>query len=125
MNKTPRISEAEWQIMKIIWSQSPITAAQIIDALDGQYDWKPKTVRALLSRLLNKEAIGFDKQGRTYAYYPLVSEEDCVKSESQSFLKRVYGGAINVMFASFLQEQDLTKDDIEELKRILEKKRGN
>lgn len=123
MSKIPRISEAEWQIMKIIWARSPITAAEVIAALDDQVYWKPKTIKTLLSRLLNKEAIGFDKQGRTYVYYPLVSEEECVKSESQSFLKRVYGGAVNVMFASFLEEQDLSREDIEELKRILDKKR--
>ncbi|WP_025849760.1 BlaI/MecI/CopY family transcriptional regulator [Paenibacillus ehimensis] len=122
MKELPKISEAEWEVMKILWSRSPQTANEVIEALEGQMDWKPKTVRTLISRLLQKNAIAFQETGRTYLYYPLVSQEDYVQTETQSFLKRLYGGAVKPLLVHFLREQKLSSDEISELKRILDQK---
>jgi len=87
--------------------------------------WKPYTIKTLLNRLLTKEAIGFDKSGREYIYYPLIDEADYVKSESRSFLKRLFGGSLMPMLATMVENDDLTLEDIEILKkRIIEKKMG-
>lgn len=123
MKQIPKISDTEWQIMKVIWSKWPVTANQVIEDLEGKTNWKPRTVRTLLGRLTAKKAIGFEKENRTYSYFPIVMEDECVKAESCSFLKRVYNGAFNAMLVNFLEEQDLTNEDIEELKRILDKKK--
>ncbi|MCX7747362.1 MAG: BlaI/MecI/CopY family transcriptional regulator [Clostridia bacterium] len=123
MKQLPQISETEWQVMKVIWTKSPITASLVISQLEESTNWKPKTVKTLLGRLVKKNALGFEKENREYLYYPLVSEQDCVKAENQSFLKRVYDGAFNVMFARFLEEQQLSDKEIDELKRILEEKK--
>lgn len=122
MQPIPRISESEWEVMKIVWVNAHITANEVVDQLEGITAWKPKTIKTLLNRLLKKEALGFEKKGQSYVYYPLVTESECVKSESQSFLNRVYGGAVSTMLVSFLEEQTLSKEDIEQLKRILDKK---
>lgn len=122
MKKIAKISETEWYVMKIIWSNNPITANEVIEKLEGVSDWKPKTVKTLLNRLLKKKIISFNKENRAYLYYPLITEQECMKAESQSFLERIYGGSFNLMIANFLEERDLSKTDIEELKRILEKK---
>jgi BlaI family penicillinase repressor len=119
----PNISEAEWEVMKIIWSNSPCSSNDVIDALEHSNAWKPKTIKTLISRLLSKNVIGFKQEGRSYIYYPLVSEKECIKAESDSFLKRVYNGALKTMLVNFMQESDLTKEDIEELKRILEERK--
>lgn len=127
MREIPRISDAEWEVMKILWSQSPSTASQVIEALREKTNWKPKTVKTLLSRLVKKGAIGFEldkKDSRKYHYYPLISEEKQVKAESRSFLDRVYGGSLNVMIANFLEEKELSPDEIDELKAVLEKQSG-
>ena len=123
MKKLPQISDTEWQIMKILWANAPLTANQVIKDLEGIMPWKPKTVKTMLGRLVKKKAIAFNIEGREYVYYPLVAEAECIKAESQSFLDKVFSGALNVMFASFLEEQDLSKDEIAELKRILEQKK--
>lgn len=121
MGDLPKISETEWKVMKIIWNNPYITANEVIDILDDSVAWKPKTVKTLLNRLLNKGAIHFDKEGREYKYYPLISEDECIKEENKSFLDRVYNGAFKTMIVNFIEDQDLTKEDIDELKKILEK----
>lgn len=119
--KSP-ISESEWQVMKVIWNKDLVSANDIINELEGTTTWKPKTIKTLLSRLLKKEIIDFKKDGRTYLYYSLLEEKECIKAENKSFLQRVYGGVVNSMFTNFLEDYDLTEDEIDQLKDILEKK---
>ena len=122
MNTLPQISDAEWQVMKVFWKYGRLTANEVIEKFDGATSWKPRTIKTLLGRLVKKKAIAFNKDGRTYIYYPLVAENDCVKAESQSFLEKVFSGSLNVMFANFLEEEKLSAAEIEELKRILDQK---
>ncbi|KRE40679.1 penicillinase repressor BlaI [Paenibacillus sp. Soil724D2] len=122
MKSVPHISDAEWEVMKVLWAKAPCTANEVIEALEAQTDWKPKTVRTLLNRLAQKQAISYSQENRVYAYFPLVSEDECVKSETQSFLKRIYGGAFKPLLVNFLKEEQLSAEDIKELKNILEDK---
>lgn len=123
MMDMPQISDSEWKVMKVLWSNSPTTANEVLENLAQSTNWKSTTVKTLLSRLVKKEAVGFEKRNRTYYYYPLVTEDECVKAESKSFLKRVYGGALKTMIANFLEIQDLSEADIEDLRNILEEKK--
>ena len=123
MKNIPQISEAEWQVMKVLWSHSPLTANGIIEELGSRVSWKPKTVKTLISRLVSKKALGYEKDSRLYRYFPLVSENECVKEESKSFLERVYGGAIKALLVNFIEEEPLSREDIEELKRLLDGKK--
>jgi BlaI family penicillinase repressor len=121
MKKIPRISETEWQVMKIVWAQTPCSAGEIIEALACQDpDWHPKTARTLLNRLVAKKALTFTAAGRTYVYRPLVTEEDCVDAASDSFLERVFGGSLQPMLAHFVERRKLSPAQIKELKRLLE-----
>jgi BlaI family penicillinase repressor len=108
--------------MKVLWNRSPLTANEVVDALAPTTTWKPKTIKTLLNRLIKKKALGFDRKGRAYHYYPLVDEAACVKAESRSFLKRVYGGALRPMLATFLEDADLSPEEVEELKRVLDER---
>ncbi len=123
MKNLPGISESEWQVMKVLWASAPQTGNQVVDALADSSAWSPKTIKTLLNRLVKKKALGFEKQGRSYSYYPLVREEDCARAETRSFLKRVYGGALQPMLASFLEDERLSPEEIDELKRILDEKK--
>lgn len=118
---TPKISETEWELMRIIWAQHPITAAEIIAALSkADSSWHPKTARTLLARLVEKGALSYSAQGRTYHYAPLVTEEECVAAASGSFLDRVFGGALKPMLAHFVNQKNLSAAEIEELRELLE-----
>jgi BlaI family penicillinase repressor len=122
MKELPKISEAEWQVMKVLWDKSPLTANEIVEKLVNDTEWNPRTIKTLLNRLMNKNALGVQQEGRVYFYYPLVSKEACARSERDNLLKRVYNGALQPLLAAFLEEQKLSKDEIEELKQILENK---
>lgn len=120
MKAVPRISETEWELMKVVWAGSPCSAGQIIEALT-QVDssWHPKTVKAFLNRLVRKGALGFKKEGRAYLYRPLVKEADCVAAVSESFLERVFGGSLKPMLAHFVERKKLSEEEIRELRRLL------
>jgi BlaI family penicillinase repressor len=122
MEKIPKISESEWQVMRVLWGKNPSTANEVVEALSATTTWKPKTIKTLLNRLVKKKALGFERQGREYHYYPLVGEAECVRAESRGFLRRVYGGALKPMLAAFLESEDLSPEDIRDLKRVLERK---
>jgi BlaI family transcriptional regulator, penicillinase repressor len=121
MKKTPRISETEWEVMKVVWAQAPCTAGQIIELLThADATWHPKTVKAFLTRLVKKGVLGFRKEGRAYLYRPLVRESECVAAVSESFLERVFGGSLKPMLAHFVERKKLSAGDVEELKELLE-----
>jgi BlaI family transcriptional regulator, penicillinase repressor len=125
MKKSPRISETEWQIMKVIWRQSPISAAEIIGILQTEDSWHPKTAKTLLNRLVKKGAVRFEKNGRAYSYSPAVKESDCVKIVTESFLQRVFNGALTPMLAHFVEHRKLSATEIRELKQLLEETSAN
>ena len=123
MKRVPRISETEWEVMKVVWAKAPCSAGEIITALSSaDPTWHPKTVKTFLNRLVGKRALGFRKEGRAYLYRPLVAEDECVNAASETFLERVFGGALTPMLAHFVERRRLSGDEIRELKRLLEEK---
>ncbi|HBJ2608601.1 transcriptional regulator [Clostridium botulinum] len=123
MKDMPKISAAEWEVMKLLWKENPLTSEKIINSLTEKMDWSTQTVKTFITRLLKKEAIGFEKVGRAYNYYPLISEDECIKAENQSFLQKVYDGAVGMLFTRFLEEETLSEEEIEELEQILKDKK--
>lgn len=119
MAKTPAISEAEWEVMKRLWAESPQPSFDICEALGKSEDWHPNTVKTLLSRLHKKKAVGVKKYKNLFLYFPLVTEQDCIHAESDSFLDRVFGGAVKPLLLHFVRQQKLTEADLEELRNIL------
>ncbi|MDU6855579.1 MAG: BlaI/MecI/CopY family transcriptional regulator [Clostridiales bacterium] len=122
MNKLPTISEAEYEVMKIIWAHAPISTTEVVERLLETSTWTPKTIQSLLARLVKKGALEYQKNGRVFVYTPLVKEEEYLEKESVTFLNRFYNGALNSMVVNFLKHDKLTKDDIEELKKILDER---
>jgi len=122
MKKLPRISESEWLVMRVLWSKGALTANEVVEELAGKTKWKPKTVKTLITRLMQKGAARFKKEGRKYRYYAAVSEVECVGAQRRSFVRRVYGGTMKPMLTAFLEDAELSAEDISELKKILEQK---
>ena len=122
MNKTPAISDAEWDVMDVLWKEHPLTANDIVSRIAVQNDWNPRTVKTLLNRLVKKRALGFEAEGKRYQYFPKVTREQCVRSRSQTFLSRVFDGAVGPMLAHFVNETPLTPDEIRQLRKILDRK---
>ena len=108
--------------MQVFWSRPGSTADEVVAALTGKATWSPRTIRTLINRLLSKKALTFEKEGRKYRYFPAVKQAQCVKAERRSFVQRVYGGTVTPMLAAFIEEAELSREDIEELKRMLDRK---
>ncbi|MEN8076448.1 BlaI/MecI/CopY family transcriptional regulator [Clostridioides difficile] len=119
MKKLPKISDSEWEVMKIIWQNDSITSTKIINKLQEKTNWKASTIKTLINRLLNKEAISFTKEGKEYYYFSIVSEEEYIREESESFLNKVFNGSLNSMLVNFVKSQKLTRNELDELRSIL------
>jgi BlaI family transcriptional regulator, penicillinase repressor len=119
--KLPRISDAEWEVMRVLWKQGPSSANDVIAALGQRRPpWHPRTVKAFLNRLVKKRALGFKAHGRAYLYHALVREGQCAEAASVSFIERVFGGSLKPMVAQFVARRRLSRQEIEELKDLLE-----
>jgi BlaI family transcriptional regulator, penicillinase repressor len=117
----PAITEAEWVVMRVLWEGSAMTANEVVAALAGQREWKPKTVHTLLRRLTDKGALAYEKEGREFVFTPQVPASDCQLAEGRSFLDRVFGGPrLAPMLAAFVEQEALTPTEIAELRRILD-----
>ncbi|HZR19168.1 MAG TPA: BlaI/MecI/CopY family transcriptional regulator [Verrucomicrobiae bacterium] len=123
MKTPPRISDAEWDVMRVVWARRRVSANDIIAELQKRgADWHPKTVKAFLNRLVKKHALGFELDGRAYVYHPLIEESACAEAASLSFLERVFGGSLKPMVAHFVARKRLSPKEIRELKDLLEGK---
>lgn len=120
MRHLPRISEAEWEVMEVLWKKSPRTASEVVEVLSGKGRWKRETIRTLINRLVRKKAVGFEKKGKQYHYFPFVKEAECIRKETKTFLKRFHGGSIEPMLADFVQEERLSPEKIARLRQILD-----
>ena len=118
----PRISDAEWAVMKVVWAHKTTTAKQVVEALAAETAWKLQTVQTLMSRLVLKGALAADKSAREHTFTALVTEQECRQDVSRSFLARVFDGEIAPFLACLLERKKLTRKEIAELKRILEEK---
>ncbi len=125
MKHIPKISDTEWEVMRIVWAHHPITAADIIARLTAaDASWHPKTVRTLLARLVEKEALAYEAKGRVYIYQPVATEEDCVAAASGSFVERVFGGSLKPMLVHLIERRRLTREDLDELRALLDESRS-
>jgi BlaI family penicillinase repressor len=119
MKPLPRLSEAEWEIMKIVWKRKSCPAQEVIEDLAGVMPWTATTIKTLLNRLLGKGALRFTKQGKSYLYSAAWTEEQCRSREAASFLDRVFDGALSPMLAHFVRSGRLSRKELRELERIL------
>lgn len=120
--KTPPITDAEWEVMNVLWERSPSTATELADALCAKMDWHPKTLKTLLGRLVKKGVLRYRTEGNRYVYSPAIPRQRYVKEETASFVERVFGGEATPMLVHFVRNTRLTKEEIDELRRILDEK---
>ncbi len=122
MQKFPQISEAEYEVMKVIWEKAPVSTNDICATLSPSHSWSSKTIHTMLSRLTAKKAVTYEKKQRMYYYSPLISKEDYRTRENRSFLDRFYDGQMGTMFSTFLKEEDVSKEELSELYELLSQK---
>lgn len=119
MGTLPQITEAEFEVMKIVWKYAPISTNEITEKLTRTTDWSPKTIQTLIKRLVTKKALSYEKQSRMFVYTPLVGEREYLDQKSTSFLKRYYNGDITAMLSSYVENDRLSETEIDTLRSIL------
>lgn len=121
MSDLPRISDAESQVMELLWARAPQTADEIVAALRESNDWQDATIKTFLNRLLKKGAIRAEYQGKRYLYHPVLARADWVSDESRSVLDRLFGGRVAPLVAHFSQREQLSKEDLAELRALIDR----
>jgi len=121
MPKSTKIPPSEWEIMEILWGESPLSAAEIFERMPPDTSWTVKTVRGFLDRLMQREAVSRRKIHGKYVFEPLARRADCLRQESRSFLDRFFKGNSISMIAHFLEEDRLGDEDLKRLQNMLAK----
>ncbi len=121
MKTLPKISEAEFEVMKVIWKNAPVSTNEITEELTKTTSWKPKTIQTMIKRLVTKGALSYEKQSRVYVYTPLVEENEYIEQKSRSFLNRYYNGDLSALFSSYIEADSLSESEIATLRELLDK----
>lgn len=125
MKSLPQISDAEFEVMNIIWKYAPINTNDIVERLSKDKDWSPKTIQTMLFRLEKKGVITHEKESRIFVYSPLIKKEAYIELEGNTFVNRFFDGALSQMVLNYLNRNELTTEEINDLQAILDKKRKN
>ena len=122
MRELPQISEAEFEVMKVVWKYAPINTNEITEKLTQTTNWSPKTIQTLIKRLVSKKALTYEKQSRVFVYTPLIKEDEYIRRESNTFLNRFYDGNITSMLVSYIEDDKLSETEIDTLRSLLSEK---
>jgi BlaI family transcriptional regulator, penicillinase repressor len=122
MSPSIRITDAEQEVMSVVWERAPVAASVVAEVLKEKRNWSLATVRTLLRRLVNKRALAQELQGKRFLYTAQVSAGECARQQSDSFLERVLGWAPSETIVHLVRRANLSKQDIQELRRILREK---
>lgn len=121
MKQEIRVTESEWLVMEPLWDRSPLSAQEVIKALRGSRNWKPQTVKTLLGRLVKKQALSFETEGNRYLYTPIISRDEAVQAETDSFLGRICRNSLLPLLTHSIEsERKLDKTEIDALRQLLE-----
>ncbi len=118
-SRPERISEAEHAVMEALWAQSPLSATQVAQQVGASRGWSLPTVKTLLSRLVAKNAVATQPDGRRFLYHPLLERDDYVGGESRRLVDRLFGGRAAPLFAHLAEAEALSDEDIAEIEALL------
>jgi len=114
-----QLSDSEWDLMKILWEHAPASVNEIAEHAQQITQWHPKTVRTMLIRLDKKGIVSYAVHNGVQHYQPLYSREECESQATQSFLQRVFDGALTPMVAHFSRKQKLSPEEKQVLLNLL------
>ena len=115
-----RLTASEWNILDCLWEKSPQTVMELVAALGDRVGWAKSTTITTLRRMEEKGLVRQEAAGKGKRYFPAVEREAAVVSETRSFLDRVYRGSVGLMMSAMAQRQELTEEDLRQLRAILD-----
>jgi predicted transcriptional regulator len=120
---TQRISEAEMQLMELLWDESPLGAAELAQRVPVERGWKLPTVKTRLSRLLAKGAVAAEAEGRSYLYRPAIKREAVAARQAGRLVDRLFGGRVSPLVAQLAEQREIDPADLDELEELVRKLR--
>ena len=120
-----QISDAEWQVMKIIWMQGEQTSTDLIKVLEKRFSWSKSTIQTLLARLVEKECLTREKQGKSFIYSALLTQKDSRKLLVQDIKYKLCSRRMKQLLADLIKECDFTLADLEGLEEVISKKKAS
>ncbi|HEX1377176.1 TPA: CopY/TcrY family copper transport repressor [Streptococcus pneumoniae] len=120
-----QISDAEWQVMKIIWMQGEQTSTDLIGVLAERFDWSKSTVQTLLARLVEKECLTRKKEGKSFVYSALLTLDQSRDLLVQDIKDKVCSRRIRNLLADLIVECEFTQTDLEDLEAVISEKKSS
>lgn len=124
MNIQIKITDAEWEVMRVVWAHGSVTSREIIEILESKMQWKAPTIKTLIGRLVEKGALNTEQEGRKYIYSANIEEREAVGSFTNDIFDRICRKNVGNVIASIIKEHTLSFDDIQRLEEILEMKKA-
>ena len=121
MAKTPRISDAELQVLQALWDEAPMGAIDLAARVGPANGWSLATVKTLLSRLLAKGAIEAEADGRRFHYRPAIKRDAVAGKQAGKLVEKLFGGRVSPLVAQLAEQRDLDPEDIAELEALIKR----
>ena len=118
-DETVKVTDAEMELLQLLWADSPLSATDIADRIPAERGWQLPTVKTLLSRLAAKGAVNVTSQGRRNLYAPAVNREAIAGQLAGRLLDRLFSGRVSPLVAQLAEERDLTPEDLAELEALV------
>ena len=125
MNENISLNNSEWRVMEALWEEQPKTLMQLVHEMKEKQGWSKSTTNTMLRRMQEKGYIRYEEGEKARLYVTDVKREAVVLKETESFLKRTYGGSFGMLMSTFVENHSLTEEDIEEMREILHKAEQN
>ena len=124
MNIQIKITDAEWEVMRVVWAHGSVTSREIIEILESKMQWKAPTIKTLIGRLVEKGALNTEQEGRKYIYSANIEEREAVGSFTNDIFDRICRKNVGNVIESIIKYHTLSFDDIQRLEEILEMKKA-
>lgn len=118
--KDKSISDAEFEIINVLWSADEPMTAQDISEREEMKKWKYSTIATLLKRMYEKGAVTYEKRGRFFYYSPLIDEQEYKTEQTKSLVSRLYNGSVKNLVAALFENKQLSSDDVKDIKDMFD-----
>ena len=122
---SPELSEAEWTIMKVVWEKEPCAAGVVQEILQDTKNWAYSTVKGAMDRMAEKGFLKIEKIRNLQLFRSTLSQEEAQKGEFRKMLKRAFDDALTPMMQFLIENEDFSKDDLKQMRQIIEKAEKN
>ena len=119
MDRDSKLSDAELELMAILWARSPLAASEVFAAAPSERDWSATTVKTMLARLVEKGALKAAADGRRFLYTPLVERDSVAADQAGRLVDRLFGGRLSPLVAELAARRDLSDEDVAELEALV------